>query len=383
VQHREGGIVVGLNVVEGQAVKEGDLLVTISASELVAAERGMAGELVNLYAQRARLQAERDGSSLKTPKEFASLAPDDQPLASEAMLGQKMLLSARREALQGEQSVIGQRIEQHNAQISAYRHQMDANRKQQVLISDELSGLKELEARGFVSKNRVRMMERSAAELDGNFGAFNADIARSNEAIGESRMQIVSVRRQILEGVATQLREVQVRIDEVQPKLVAAREQLKRAMVRSPATGRVVGLNVHTVGGVVAPGEMLMEIVPQDKALVVDAKASPSDADDLKVGMPTQVRFSSLQERNLPVLHGRINKVSADSFEDERTGIRHFKIEVVVPPAELAKIKEVRGDTGIKAGLPADVFVPMRKRTALGYLLDPLTQMLWLSGREH
>jgi HlyD family secretion protein len=383
VQHREGGIVVGLNVVEGQAVKEGDLLVSISASDLVASERGMSGELVNLYAQRARLQAERDSSALKTPKEFASLAAEDRPLADEAFRGQKLLLSARREAMQSEQSVLGQRIQQHNAQIGAYQHQMDANRKQQVLITDELSGLKELEARGFVSKNRVRMMERSAAELDGNYGAFNADIARSNEAIGESRMQMVSIRRQVLEGVATQLREVQVRIDEVQPRLMAAREQLKRAMVRAPATGRVVGLNVHTVGGVVAPGEMLMEIVPQDRALVVDAKASPSDADDLKVGMPTQVRFSSLQERNLPVLHGRVNKVSADSFEDERTGQRHFKIEVIVPPRELAKIMAVRGDTGIKAGLPADVFVPMRKRTALGYLLDPLTQMLWLSGREH
>jgi HlyD family secretion protein len=383
VQHRDGGVVLGINVVEGQSVKEGDLLVRISASELVAAERGMAGELVNLYAQRARLQAERDGSSMKSPKEFGALTPEDKPLADEAYKGQRLLLAARRDSMQSEQSVLGQRVQQHNAQIGAYRHQINANRKQQVLISDELSGLKELEERGFVSKNRVRMMERSAAELDGNYGAFNADIARSNEAIGEARMQIVSIRSQMLEAVATQLREVQVRIDEIQPKLMAAREQLKRAMVRAPASGRVVGLDVHTIGGVVAAGQMLMEIVPQDKALVVEAKASPTDADDLKIGMATQVRFNALQERNLPLLHGSITKVSADSFEDERTGVRHFKIEVVVPPAELAKITAVRGDTGIKAGLPADVFVPMRKRTALGYLLDPLTQMLWLSGREH
>jgi HlyD family type I secretion membrane fusion protein len=383
VQHRDGGVVLGINVVEGQSVKEGDLLVSISASDLVAAERGMTGELVNLYAQRARLQAERDGTSLKTPKEFSSLQAEDRALADDALKGQRVLLSARRESLQSEQSVLSQRVQQHNAQIGAYRHQIDANRRQQVLISDELSGLRELETRGFVSKNRVRMMERSAAELDGNYGAFNADIARSNEAIGETRMQMVSAKSQMMENVATQLREVQIRIDEVQPKLDASREQLKRAMVRAPASGRVVGLNVHTIGGVVAPGQMLMEIVPQDKALVIDAKASPTDADDLKIGMKTQVRFASLQERNLPLLHGKVSKVSADSFEDERTGMRHFKIEVVVPPSELAKITAVRGNIGIKAGLPADVFVPMRKRTALGYLLDPLTQMLWLSGREH
>jgi HlyD family type I secretion membrane fusion protein len=383
VQHRDGGIVLGLNVSEGQLVKEGDLLVSISASELVASERGMAGELVNLYAQRARLQAERDSSALRTPAEFANLIPEDRPLAEEALKGQRLLLGARRDALTGEQSVLGQRIEQHHAQIGAYQHQIDANRKQQVLITDELAGLKELEGRGFVAKNRVRMVERTAAELDGNYGAFTADIARSNEAVGEARMQMVSMRRQVLEGVATQLREVQVRIDEIQPKLFAAREQLKRAMVRAPASGRVVALKAHTIGGVVAPGEMLMEIVPQNKMLVIDAKAAPIDADDLKVGMPTQVRFSALQERNMPLLHGKISKVSADSFEDERTGQRHYNIEVIVPPAELAKIVAVRGNTGIKAGLPADVFVPMRKRTALGYLLDPLTQMLWLSGRQH
>ncbi len=383
VQHREGGIVTALNVGEGQMVRQGDLLVTVSASELVAAERGMAGELVNLYAQRARLQADRDGTSLRTPAEFATLIPEDRLLAVEALHGQRLLLGARREALKSEQAVLGQRVEQQHAQISAYRHQITANRRQQTLIGDELGGLRELESRGFVSKNRVRMMERSAAELDGGYGAFNADIARSNEAVGEARMQMVSLRRQILEDVATQLRDVQVRIDEVQPKLLATREQLKRAMVRAPASGRVVGLNVHTVGGVIAPGELLMEIVPQDKALVIEAKASPIDADDLKVGMATQVRFNALQDRNLPLLNGKISKVSADSFEDERTGMHHFKIEVIVPPTEIAKIKAARGDIGIKAGLPADVVVPLRKRTALGYLLDPLSQMLWLSGREH
>jgi HlyD family secretion protein len=176
---------------------------------------------------------------------------------------------------------------------------------------------------------------------------------------------------------------VQLRLDELQPKLIAAREQLAHSLVRAPATGTVVAMSIHTVGGVAAPGATLMEIVPRDKGLVIDAKTSPMDADDLNVGMETQVRFSSLQERNLPELHGRISKVSADSFEDERSGVRYFKIEVVVPPSELAKIKAVRGDIGIRPGLPADVLVPLRKRTALSYLTEPLTHMFWLAGREH
>jgi HlyD family type I secretion membrane fusion protein len=384
VQHRDGGIVTALNVTEGQLVQKGDLLITISASELVANERGMTGEVVNLLAVRERLRAERDGRpTVRTPVEFASLAREDMPLASEAIGGQRLLFAARRNAMGTERAVIGQQIEQYRAQIGGYKHQIGANLEQQRLIRDEVEGLRELEARGFVSKNRIRAMERGAAELDGGYGAFTADIARSSEAIGEARMQMVSLDRKLLEDAATQMRDVQVRLDDLQPKLLSIREQLKRAMIRATATGRVVGLKAHTVGGVVAAGETLMEIVPLNRALVIEAKASPNDADDLKPNMVTQVRFSALHERNLPILSGRISKVSADSFEDERTGMRHFMIEVIVPPTELDKIRQVRGDSGLKAGLPAEVLVPMRKRTALGYLTEPLTQMLWLAGREH
>ena len=186
-----------------------------------------------------------------------------------------------------------------------------------------------------------------------------------------------------MEEVATQLREVQVRLDEVQPRLISLREQLGRSVVRAPAGGRVVGLKIFTVGGVVAPGETVMEIVPQDRALVVSARASPTDADDLKIGMRTQVRFSALQERNLPILNGSISKVSADSFEDERTGSRYFEVEIIVPPAEIDRIREIRPDTGLRPGLPAEVMVPLRKRSALDYLLEPLTQTMWRTGREN
>jgi HlyD family secretion protein len=226
-------------------------------------------------------------------------------------------------------------------------------------------------------------VERSSAQLDGDFGALRSDVARLEEAIGESRLQMVSLDRQVIEEVATQLREVQVRLDELQPRLFATRERLTQSVVRAPSNGRVVGLKVFTVGGVVAPGEMLMEIVPQDKALVVLAKASPNDADDLSSGMQTQVRFSGIQERSLPILMGQISKVSADSFEDNRTGMEYFEIEVVVPPGEMKKIAALRGENSLRAGMPAEVMVPLRERTALGYLIEPLTQTLWRAGREH
>jgi HlyD family secretion protein len=226
-------------------------------------------------------------------------------------------------------------------------------------------------------------MERAASELKGNYGNYVAEAARSAEARSEARMQMVSLEKQLLTDVATQLRDVQVRLDELQPKLASLREQLARATVRAPSSGRIVNLKVFTEGGVVAAGDTLMEVVPQDRQLVVEGKAAPADADDLRPGMPTQVRFSGLHERNLPILHGRLTKVSADGMEDERTGQRYFKIEVVVPPEQLRLIREVRPDGGLQAGMPAEVMIPLRKRSALEYLVEPVTQSLWRAGREH
>lgn len=384
VQHRDGGIVTALHVAEGQTVTKGQALLKISASELVATERGLTGEIIALLAQRARLVAEQNRlSSVGEPAEFAAFAPEDRALAAEALRGQRLLFEARRNSLQTQRGVLGQRMRQHSEQINGYAYQMQSNKEQQRLIGEELDGLRQLLPKGFVSINRVRGMERTAAELDGAYGSYRADIARSSEAIGEARMQVVALDKQMMEEVAAQMREGQIRLDELQPKLVSVREQLARSTVRAPASGRVVGLKIFTVGGVVGAGETVMEIVPQDRALVIEAKASPTDADDLRPGMETQVRFTALQERNLPILMGRISKISADSFEDERTGMRFFKIELLVPPSELAKLRQVREDGRLRAGLPVDVMIPLRKRTALSYLIEPLTQTLWMAGREN
>lgn len=384
VQHSDGGVVTGLYVTEGQTVRTGQPLLRVATPELIASERAMTSEVISLLARQARLNAEQDGRVAMTPPpEFAALPPGDAALAEEALAGQQQLLTARRASIQTERAVLSQRIRQQSEQIGGLSHQMTSNREQQRLLSDELTGMRRLLPEGFVAVNRIRAMERSAAKLDGQYGALRADSARTSEAIGETRLQMVSLDRARLEEIAAELGVIQQRLDETQPKISALREQISRSVIRAPSSGRVVGLTTFTVGGVVGAGSVIMEIVPQDRALVVEARAAPSDADDLKPGMKTQVRFSALQERNLPILEGSISRVSADSFEDPRTGARYFEIEVVVPPTELEKIKQVRGDTGLRAGLPAEVLVPLRSRSALTYLLEPLTQTLWRSGREH
>jgi HlyD family type I secretion membrane fusion protein len=385
VQHKEGGIVSAIEVQEGETVRKGQVLFIIAASELKATERALSGQVISLLAERARLVAERTGlASFEDPVEFASLRAEDRPLAVEAMQGQRILFNARRRSLVTQKGALRQRELQLGEQIAGYRHQITSNREQQKLIEDELTGMRSLAEKGFASVNKVRALERNAASLNGDYGAYTAQIAGTSEAIGEARMQGVSLDRQLVEGVATQLSEVQVQLDELQPKLAAVREQMARAIVRAPASGKVVGLTVFTVGGVVAPGDTLMEIVPQDRNLVVEAKIAPNDADDLAVGQETQVKFSALHERSIPMLTGRITQLSADSFTDERTNQRYFRAEISVPESELAKIRAVRGQhTGLQAGLPVEIMVPLAKRTALAYLLEPLTQTLWRAGREH
>jgi len=385
VQHKDGGIINAIMIQEGASVRKGQVLFMIAASELKANERALAGQVIALLAQKARLAAEQKGAaSFDEPAEFANLSAEDRFLADEALQGQRSLFNARRQSLGIQKNVLRQRELQLGQQIAGFQRQASSNRVQQRLISNELDGMRELAERGFASKNTVRALERTAAGLDGEHGSFTASIAGTGEQMGQTRMEVVSLERQMLEGVAAQLNEIQVKLDELQPQLAALREQIARAIVRAPAGGRVVGLAVSTVGGVVAPGDTLMEIVPQDRDLVIEAKVAPNDADDLMVGQETQVKFSALHERNLPILNGKITKLSADSFADEQTNGRFFRAEISVPETELSKIREIRGArTGLQAGLPVEVMVPLSKRTALDYLLEPLTQTLWRAGREH
>jgi HlyD family secretion protein len=383
VQHQFGGVISALSVQEGQTVQKGDVLVQISGGQVLAAERGMTSEYFTLLAQRSRIEAELRGSNVvQIPVEFQNLTPIDQALADQAMQVQRALLSAKAGSTANQRSILAKRAGQDQSQIDAYEKQITANREQRRLIEDELVGLRKMAEKGFYPINRVREVERAAAGLDGNYGSLRADVARTGQAIGETQMQGVSLRSQRVESAANELRDVQARISELQPKLFATREQVSQSFIRATASGKVVGLKVNTVGGLVAPGQTLMEIVPQNRELVIEAKLSPADADDVRLGMQSQIRLSGVQDRSLPILMGTVSRVSADSLEDPRTGQHYFTMEVTVPETELAKVREAHKGVSLTAGLPADVMVKLRARSALSYLTEPLTKMLWTSGHE-
>lgn len=383
VQHREGGVVTAINAREGQTVRAGQLLVEMAAPDLRAAERALTSDYLTLLAQRSRLMAERAGQrSFAAPPEFAGLKPEDRSLAVQALQLQRAQLSAKQGALSAQQSVLGQRSSQLREQQSGYTQQRSSLREQQRIMEDELRGLRELEKKGFAATNRIRAGERMQEELRGREAAMAAEVARASEGMGETRMQSISIRSSSLEEVATELRDTQAKLSETLPKLISAREQLQRSMVRAPASGTVVGLSIFTVGGVVAPGQTLMDIVPQDRKLIIQAQVDPRGADDVYQGQQAQVRFTSVEDRTLPLLTGRVRTISADSFTDEKTGQSFFRAEVEVPPAELAKVRDVLGQGRLRPGLPVELVMAMRKRTALDYLLEPLGHHLWRSMRE-
>ncbi len=383
VQHREGGVVTAINVREGQKVNAGDVLIEMAAPDLRATERALTGDYLMLLAQRARLLAERAGQPrFAAPVEFRSLTGEDRELADQAMRLQQAQLSARQTALSAQDSVLGQRSRQLGEQQTGYSDQRNSFREQHRILEDEIVGLREIEKKGFASTNRLRALERAQAELRGREAAMQAEMARAAEGMGETRMQSISIRSTALDALATELRDTTTRISEVLPNLLSSREQLRRARVRATASGQVVGLSVFTVGGVVAPGQLLLEIVPDNRKLVIQVQVKPSDADDVFQGQKAQVRFLSVNDKTLPLLTGTVRTISADSFTDEASGVSYFRSEVEVEPKELNKVRNVLGSGQLRPGLPVEVVMAVRKRTALEYLLEPLTGNFWRAMRE-
>lgn len=381
VQHREGGVVADLRVAEGDTVRRGQVLLVLSSGELRAAERGVTGQVFALLAQRSRLVAERDGlGAVPTPAEFAGLPPEDARLAGESLRLQRQQFGARGVGRSTETGVLGQRIAQLHEQIAGYQRQIDATEEQKRLIQEELAGMRRLADQGYAPLTRVRALERSSAQLDGELGSLRAQIARSREAVGETRLQMTGVSTQMHEEVADQLRQIDVQLNELRPRLTELRAQIARSEVRAPADGQVVGLTVFTRGGVIQPGQTLMEVVPAEASQVIVAQISPTDVDNLRLGQATEIRFPGLRERNPPTVRGTLTRISADSFTTPETGVRYYRAEIVAPAAELEKLGPAAHD--LRPGAPVEVVILLRKRTALAYLTEPLTRNLWRSGSE-
>lgn len=386
VQHRDGGVVGEIHVREGQKVTKGQILLTLAAADVRAQERALSAQAITLLAQRARLQAEQSGlATIVPPAEFAAMTnPEDQAAIARAMAGQHLQMRTRRAVVQAQRGAFAERRAGAGNLGRGYSEQVAALDQQIRSLDQELESLRGVAAEGFVSQSRMRALERSRAELIGQRGQYSATVAQTRDQAGESRLQSLEAQSNYLERSASELRDVEAALNDVLPKLSAARDQLARTVIRSPATGTVVGLQVFTPGGVIGAGQRLMDVVPDRAALHVEGRLSVQDGDDVNPGQTAFVRFDSLHERALPPLEGKVVRVSADSFTDEKTGESYFTASIEVGPSQLALLKEVRGpDFQLRAGMPVSIEIPVRKRSALQYMLEPLTAAMRRVGREH
>lgn len=385
VQHRDGGIVGAIFVEEGQTVRRGDVLITLAAPAVVAEERVLASRSIWLIAQRARLRAEQAGDpTIATPPEFAALSATDQADAIGALRSQRSQLAARSALVRTQEGVARHEGDQAGQQASGYRQQVIAVDEQERLITDELDSLRTVADKGFVSKTRIRALERAKADLVGQHGRLRAAEASSRSIVGESHLKAIEAAQTLQEKVTAELRDVETLLADALPKWRAAQDELAHIQIRAPVSGTVVGLSVFTVGGVIAPGQKLMDIVPRDSALVVEARFAPGDVDDLMVGEEAETRFAGLPDRSLPIIRGRLSRLSADSFTDATTGASYFVGEVQIGADQVALLRQHRGPAFmLKPGMPVEVIIPLRRRTALEYLFDPLIDAAWRSFREH
>jgi HlyD family secretion protein len=361
VQHRDGGIISNILVEDGQRVEQGEILIELSAPEVLARKEALLNQVLDLQMQRAQLMAQQAGrTQIEAPREWVALPPEDRQTAAIALERHRREAAARRAALRSQRA--GNAVD---ARIAGYQEEIASINRQDQLLEDELTGVRSLAERGLMPLTRVRALERAQAELDGRRAELRAAIATA------------------LEDRAEQVRDIEARLAQLLPQLAGARAELENTLMRAPVAGVIVGLQANTVGGVIRAGEPVMDIVPEGQDLIVEAQVRPEDADDVQPGLQSEVRITAFSGRSMPMLQGEVQRISADRFTDERSGTAYFLTRVSVPQPELERLADdPRLQAQVRPGLPAQVVIPTRKRTALQYLLEPLNQTLWSSFRE-
>ena len=369
IQHLEGGIVNNVHVEEGQTVKKGQLLASLNPLQARAMFARYDNQLDQAYAFEARLRSELlDYESIIIDGPLLDRLAK-KPSAADAIENEEKQLRARRETYLGHIAILEQRIEQLKSEISGLEVQRASRKEQHRIYSQELIGLKDLYDKGFFPKSKILAMERAIVQLEGAAGADSASIARSQSAMGEAERQIINVRQEFREGVVQQLRDAKVTIADLKEQAAVAKDILQRIEIRSPKSGIVQDLRIHTVGGVIGTGETLMEIVPLNEQVVVDVQVAPTDIDSVALGQKAEVRFSGLNIRSTPATYGNVVSISGDSLVDPNSRNTYFLVRVELPPDELKKLENKENS----AGMPAEVLIQTGERTALQYLLQPIT----------
>ena len=377
VQHLEGGIVREIFVREGERVAPGHLLVRLDDTQALAQLEIARSQYLANRALEARLVAERDGyREVVFPDDL--LAARNDPRVQEAIAGQEQLFTARAKALSGEMDVLQQRIGQLNEQIRGLEALSASKLERIESYRAEIKDFKKLYEKGLTDRLRLREMERLAAELEGERAEHQSTVASAQVKIGETRLEIAQLQRKQQTEVNQELRDTQAKLFDLRERVRALEDTVVRTAVKAPVGGAVVGLAVHTVGGVISPGGRILDIVPQDEQLIVEAHVSPIDADRVSPGLEAQLRFSAFNTRTTPTVPGHVLTVSGDRITDPATKESYYLARIQVSKEGMA---ELHGLT-LLPGMPVDVMIKTGERTFFEYLIKPIKDRLAKSLRE-
>ena len=377
VQHSEGGIVSRILVKDGDRVVSGQDLLLLDTTETKAELGILQGMLDELMIKKARLEAQRDGSNdLAVPAEL-------QPRAGEAAIasiiaGQQKLLVSSNDLDSGKVEQLQQQVQQLAEQIAGIDAQITAQNTQSALIDQELEGLRKLQEQGLVPNSRILSTEREAARLKGVQAELVSNRAGAESKIGEVKLRILQIKEDRRTQALGDLRDTEARIAELQEKRVAASARLSRTSIKAPITGTIYQLAVHTEGGVIGRGDTLMQILPENDDLVLEAKVLPNDIDQVTAGQPAQVRFPAFNARLTPEVGAEVTQVSADVTRPDNNTSPFYSVRLIIPAKELQRL----GTQKLKPGMMAEAFIQTEARSPLTYLVKPLWDQIAHAWRE-
>lgn len=377
VQHPTGGVVGEILVNEGDHVGAGQVVMRLDATQTRANLAIVSRRLDELSARRARLEAERDDQQVLTFPQSLVDRRSDLDVAA-AMQSETRLFQSRKTFREGQKAQLNERIAQFRHEIEGLKAQEVAYDQGLSVLQAEIGSQRGLRDQGVVSVQRLNSLETQAATFGGERGEKIAYQAQAAGRVSETRLQIIQIDQELKTEVGRELREIEGQMGEFAERKVAAQDQLMRVDIVAPQAGVVHQMAVHTVGGVVTPADPIMMIVPEGDDLALEVQIAPKDIDQLQLGQEALLRMSSFNQRVTPEVNGHIVRIAPDLTVDQRTGQSYYLVRLVVNDVERAKL----GGLALLPGMPAEAFIRTSERTALSYILKPLTDQITRAFRE-
>lgn len=377
VQHLEGGIVAAINVRDGDHVVAGQTLLELQSENVSASVEILSGQRDVELGKSARLRAERERiAAIEFPPSLISRK--SLPAVAAVLEGEQHFFESKRAALGGQQRLLATQMEQARHEIAALREQVAAEERAIALYREELDANQTLERKQYVQKTIMLGLKRGIEEYKARHGEHLADIARAEQRITDLALRAVSLDDRYVQDAAAEFTVSQAKLFDLEERIRPSRDALDRQRLIAPITGTVVGLRVFTVGGVIRAGDPVLDIVPTENVLIVEARLSVQDIDEVQMGSVAEVRLPGLVYRNTPLLTGQVKYISADRLVDESSGAPYYALHVEVDRASLTRL----AGFNLFPGMPAEVYVTTSQRTALQYWLAPLRAVLRRTMRE-